>query len=236
MDYYRVHLATQKADFTPLPSYLVGFSPNDLADLTWIPASFENGYLVGYAWWREVNVSRPLGAYERYEANPTLTVNMEDRTVEALYNVVPWTDAEIAADKLQKYVAAGEAVNRVSDEYCNEVARKFGFFGPAPMLTGLSYIGSSLPEESARAAALMAWRDAVRVEAKALLDEVLLTGVVPDDAAIRQLMPAELTIPTPAPPDDDSSEDPPADTPVDPEPEPDEPETPPVDPEPLPTP
>lgn len=217
MQFYRVRLSTLTADFTPVPGYLNGFGVNELGDLTWIPPEFENGYLVGFAWWPEVNVTAPISMYERYVGPPTLTVNQSNRTVETLYQIVPWSVDEIAADKLDKYMEAGNLVNRVVEDHCDEVARRFGFFGRTPFLMALSFQGSTLPDEKARAAALSEWRDIIRTECVTIVNEVLLSGNRLSEDIVIARLPAPPAIPVLQEP-----VDPPADPepPVDPEPDP----------------
>lgn len=234
MRYYRVHLASMTADDTPLPGYLVGFSRAELADLTWISPSFENGYLVGYAWWPEAIANRQPTMYERMEGEPTLRADAASKLVYATYEVVPWADEEIAQDKKYKHIDAMARAGRIIEQKGNEFSVTWGFDGMTPMMTAISYKDSSLPMEAAKGKAIFEWRDAARAITNPMVADVLQTGITLYEDPLYAALPPYPALPM-LPPDAEP-EDPPADPPVDPEPEPDEPETPPVDPEPLPTP
>lgn len=90
-----IKIQNNTATRDPLPAFLAGLAPESLADLSWTDPALD---VQDCAWWPEVDQSVPLNEHERYGAE-TLVIDAENQRVIVTRAVVPWSVAEIEADR-----------------------------------------------------------------------------------------------------------------------------------------
>jgi hypothetical protein len=113
----KVYLTTGIATREPLPDFLCGFPPADLADLTSFDLSLG---IHDLAWWPAEDGSIPLGEYQSYDlGSETLTSDMGRKVVVVVHPVVDWTPEQIHADIVPKIVSAIFQSNRDTDAFYN---------------------------------------------------------------------------------------------------------------------
>jgi hypothetical protein len=73
------------AERIPIPQEIYGFPRHILADLDWIDPNL--GF-TGLAWWPEDDVSPPLGRFEAYGTEETLTPDFDNKVVKVVRNII----------------------------------------------------------------------------------------------------------------------------------------------------
>ena len=172
--YIRVKRATLVADRTPMAPELMQFYPFDWLNLDFLPDDYFPGVLTqGYGYWPEVIGSPPLGQFQKYGDDISLTANGVTKTVTTVRQIIPWTDQEIYDFQFAAYIAIANEVEWRLPALENLAARSLGYYSDTPMATALTYRGMDTAS-GADADLLNDWRGAMRDYIMAQLEDVKL--------------------------------------------------------------
>lgn len=160
--YVRVTLATLVPDRSAFPEELAQFPDNDLANLMWLPDDYFPGIKSqGYGYWPEVNGSAPLGQFQKYGGDISLTANNDTETVTAVKHIIPWTTQEIYDFQFAKYIELATNLEWRIPALENAAAKSLGYYSEQPMNLALSFLGMS-NSSAADADLLNDWRGDLR--------------------------------------------------------------------------
>lgn len=110
----------------PLPSFLIGLTAESLVDLSWTDPQLG---VQGCAWWPEIDVSAPLGKFQKYSSE-SFEIDNENKIVKVTREIVEIPDDEKEAIKSQLLQQIDAEVQRkIRERYTLEDEQYFARIG-----------------------------------------------------------------------------------------------------------
>lgn len=110
----------------PIPPFLVGLAPSSLSDLSWTDPQLG---VQDCAWWPEIDVSAPLGKFQKYSSE-SFEIDNENKIVKVTREIVEMPDDEKEAIKSQLLQQIDAEVQRkIRERYTLEDEQYFARIG-----------------------------------------------------------------------------------------------------------
>ena len=110
----------------PLPDFLVGLDDKSIADLSWTDRALG---VADCAWWPEIDVSAPLGKFQKY-GSESFEIDNENKVVKVTREIVEMPDDEKEVIKSQLLQQIDTEVQRkIRERYTLEDEQYFARIG-----------------------------------------------------------------------------------------------------------
>ena len=124
-----IKIQNNTATREPIPDFLVGLSPESLADLSWTDSQLG---VQDCAWWSETYDDAPIDTLTHKYGDEILTINKETKTVSVTHEIVELSQEELNSVAESKKQAQKQSVEQSLTQFANE--KDFDGIGEASAL------------------------------------------------------------------------------------------------------